>query len=256
MRCTRDASAVFSDGAARVYTGKVRTIVWLVVAGCGFGPELSSGTSDGRPADARAGAPADAHVFHDAPPGQDGPAVQGSLTVTTTILGNSDLDIATEGTLDWVHWGYTGIVGFDRKSGGTAISNLTTAPTVGFTGAPFTATWSGGTPHANVSQTSSGVGVHQGDTAMTFTVAAGTTSHTLRVYAGAQGSVHRLDVSLSDGSAPMVTKTLSATGTTNVRYTITFNAASAGQTLTVSVTDTADAGGGNSFSALLEATLQ
>jgi hypothetical protein len=47
---------------------------------------------------------------------------------------------------------------------------------------------------------------------------------------------------------------VSAAGTTNVCYTITFNAASAGQTLSVSWTDTNDTGG-NPFAALLEATL-
>lgn len=46
-----------------------------------------------------------------------------------------------------------------------------------------------------------------------------------------------------------------ATGTTNVCYTIAFNAASSGQHLTISWTDLNDFGG-FPFAALLEATLQ
>jgi hypothetical protein len=78
----------------------------------------------------------------------------------------------------------------------------------------------------------------------------------LKLYVGAQQATARLDVSLSDDSAPPQTKTFaSAATTTNVCYTITFNAASTDAVLSVSWTDTNDAGGGSSFAALLEATL-
>jgi hypothetical protein len=231
------------------------SVAWL--AGCGFQPNQSGtaqrdapvGSSDGqRPLDATVIGD-DAKVFMDAP------AVAGSIAVTSTTLGGMDLDLSVEGTLDWAHWGYVGTNSFDHKAnGGTAISDLAATPAVNFSGAPFTATWSGGTPHMAVAMTSTGVGVHEGST-MTFTVAASTTTRVLKLYVGAQGATARLDVSLSDASAPPQTKTLtSATSTTNVCYTITFNAASAGQTLSVSWTDTNDTGG-NPFAALLEATL-
>lgn len=186
----------------------------------------------------------------------DGPAVIGSLSVTSMTLGNANLDISVEGSIDWAHWGHMATNDFDHKgNGGTAISDLAATPPVMFSGAPFTASWSGGTPHANVSMTSTGVGVHSGS-AMTFTVAAATTSRVLRLYVGAQQATARLDVSLSDDSAPPQTETFaSVASTTNVCYTITFNAATAGKTLNVSWTDTNDSGGGSSFAALLEATL-
>ena len=234
-------------------------LVSLWLAGCGFQPNPSGppgGDGNGPGSDAQQGSdaqgPGDAKMFMDAPA-----STSGSLTVTSTTLGTSDLDLSNEGTTDWAHWGYqTGVTGFDRKNGGNAISDLAATPMVSFGGAPFTASWSNGTPHPNVSMTSSGVAVHQGS-AMTFTVNADTTPRTLRLYVGAQAASARLDVSLSDSSAADVTKTLSAGGTTNVRYTITFNAASAGRVLTVSWTDTNDSNGsGNCFAALLEATLQ
>jgi hypothetical protein len=91
---------------------------------------------------------------------------------------------------------------------------------------------------------------------MTFTVAAATTTRVLRLYVGAQQATARLDVSLSDASAPPQTETLaSGASTTNVCYTITFNAATSGKTLNISWSDTNDSSSGGSFAALLEATL-
>lgn len=187
----------------------------------------------------------------------DAPAVAGSISITVATLGSADLDLTAEGTTDWAHWGYGGVSGFTRKQGGTAISNLAAAPDVSFTGAPFTASWTNGTPQATASMTSSGVGVHQGSNAQ-FTVAAGTAPHTLRLYVGAQTASARLDVTLSDSSAMVAPQTKSSTTTTtNYQYTIVYNAATDGQQLTVRWSDTNDAGNPTqSFAALLEATLQ
>ncbi|MEP6859186.1 MAG: hypothetical protein ABJE66_01100 [Deltaproteobacteria bacterium] len=215
-----------------------------LVAGCGFQP--ATVLHDGPTLDANMDAPLDAKTF------QDAPALPPSLAVTVMTLGSADLDLTAEGTLDWTHWGYLGTTGFDRKIGGTAISNVGTAPTLSFTGAPFTATWSDGTPRASVAMTSSGVGVQQGST-LAFTVAADPTVRTLRFYVGVQDADARLDVTL-DGAQPQTKLLSDNNGVTNVCYTITFNAATTGQSLTVSWTDTHDYGG-SPFAALLEATL-
>jgi len=223
----------------------VRGLVACLVAGCGFHPTVA--TDDGQTIDSKTAGIIDAPTTF-----ADTPAVTSSLAVTVTTLGSADLDITAEGTIDWVHWGYLGATGFDRKAGGVAISNVSASPTLSFTGAPFTATWTDGAPHSGVSMTSSGVGIHQGST-LTFTVAADTTLRTLRLYVGVQDAAARLDVAL-DGASPQ-TKTLADTnGTTNVCYTITFNAAAAGQRMTINWTDTNDSGG-SPFAALLEATL-
>ena len=237
--------------------GAVTVVSIVSVAGCGFQPSGLGGAHDA-PAASSDGRDRDAAITDDgAKVFMDGPAtVLGSLSVSSMTLGNMDRDLSVEGSIDWAHWGHVAANDFDhRANGGTAISDLAATPALMFTGAPFTASWSGGTPHMNVAMTSTGVGVHQGS-AMTFTVAAATTTRVLRLYVGAQQATARLDLSLSDASASPVTATFaSAAGTTNVCYTITFNAASAGKTLNVSWTDTNDAGGGGSFAALLEATL-
>jgi hypothetical protein len=222
-----------------------RVVLALWIAGCGFQPAPAIG--DGHAIDSKADPLFDAG-FLDAPPATS------SLAIMVTTLGSSDLDLTTEGVIDWAHWGYQSPAGFDRKNGGTAISSLTAIPALNFSGAPFTASWTDGTPHTNVSMTSSGAGVHQGST-MTFAVAADTAMRTLRVYVGAQTAAARLDVALSDGSQIQTKMLTDATSTTNVCYAITFNAASDGQHLTISWTDTNDFGG-NAFAALLEATLR
>jgi hypothetical protein len=242
--CSRVRWYVKAFVAAFGYHRPVRSgVVACLLVGCGFQPMASS-------TDGRAG---DSGTVIDAKSILDTPAVTSSLAITVTTLGSTDLDVTAEGTIDWAHWGYLTATGFDRKAGGHAISNVTPSPSLNFTLAPFTATWSdGAAPHNNVSMTSSGVGIHEGST-LTFTVAADTTVRTLRLYVGAQTATGRLDVAL-DGS-PTQTKMLTdATGTTNVCYAITFNAATAGQNLTISWSDTKDFGL-NSFAALLEATL-
>jgi hypothetical protein len=227
-------------------------VVACLIAGCGFQP-VTAAIDDGQTIDSKTIDPLDdARNASDARAFQDAPAVTSSLAVTVTTLGSANLDITAEGTIDWAHWGYLGATGFDRKSGGDAISDVSPSPTLSFTGAPFTATWTDGAPHASVSMTSSGAGIHEGST-LTFTVAADTTVRTLRLYVGAQDAAARLDVTLAGATSQ--TRTLSdSNGTTNVCYTITFNAATAGQSLTVSWTDTNDFNG-SPFAALLEATL-
>ena len=242
-----------------------RVLALLGVAGCSFTAgqpaQLGSGSSADAPpgtggsADAKlpvVDAAIDAKVFLDAP------AVTGSIAITSTSYGNNrhDVNLSNEGTTDWAHWGYTDTSSFDHKINGSSISNLLATPSLRFTGAPLTSSWMMGTPHPNSSTNSTGVGCKQGST-MTFTVPAGTSPKTVHVYVGVQVASARLDVSLSDSSATAQTKTYSnSNATDNVEYTITYNAASAGQLLTISWTDTHDFSGSSGFAALLSATLE
>lgn len=226
----------------------------VFVAGCSF--EHGKLTGDGAVIDVANQSGSDARM-PDASQDKDATAVAGSISITVATLGSADLNLTTEGTTDWAHWGYVNQSSFTHKVGGTSISNLAATPTLSFTGAPFTASWTDGTPEPAVSKTSSGVAVHSGSN-MQFTVPASTTPHTLRLYVGAQVASARLDVTLSDNSAVVAAQNKSsASSTTNYQYTIVYNAASDGQTLTVRWTDTNDFGNPTqSFAALLSATLQ
>ena len=75
-----------------------------------------------------------------------------------------------------------------------------------------------------------------------ITAPADTLQRTLLVYVGVCNAGGQLQATLSDGSAPTYTDTSlrnMGNGTTNAVYTLTYKAASAGQTLTVKWTETA-----------------
>jgi hypothetical protein len=168
----------------------------------------------------------------------------GSGSLSGSANSNSGtFNLTTEGTTDWVNWGViSGGPGIaDRKAGVTAqISNYTEIGSlvVGTTGNdPRTLTWSDGTP--NVSGSNSTVvyvdsnSGHPGE-GFSFTVPAGTTTHTLVFHAGGQNGGGTLTVSLSDGSAANYQDTTAnQSGRWDRNYTITYNSASAGQTLTI-----------------------
>ena len=141
-----------------------------------------------------------------------------------------------------------------RKSGGSAISNLTDidpAPDTPLRGlGQFPAelevdfTWSDGSAPACATGVHAGL-QHNGQTGalgtlndgFSFTVPAGTTTRTLRVWVSAHSATGTLQATLSDGSAgPFQDSGLTGpfNGTNEAGlYTITYAAASAGQTLTV-----------------------
>jgi hypothetical protein len=228
-----------------------RPLVIALLAGCSFVHGETSGSSDGSTTSPDTARPVDAAKPIDGKP--DAPPT-GSLTVTVQNMGRQDIDLTNEGKTDWAHWGVGGGSGFDHMTGRTAISDLAATPAFSFTNAPLTASWTNGTPQGSASQSDTGVAVQQGS-AMTFTVPADTTMQTLRVYVGVQLAAARLDLTLSDASATTPAQTLTNTNATqNVQYTIVYNAASNGQTLTVSWTDTHDYPG-SAFAALLSATL-
>jgi hypothetical protein len=128
---------------------------------------------------------------------------------------------------------------FNHKSGvPQQISNFTKIGTGGvnrYAGSSVSYNWNDGTPTLT-GNTTSGVwrsGVGKG---FQITVPADTTDKILKLYVSAWSAEGRLEVTLSDGSAPTYVDTLSSTGSgpnTHAVYTLNYRAASAGQTLTI-----------------------
>ena len=80
----------------------------------------------------------------------------------------------------------------------------------------------------------SGLWVFAVDKGFEFSVPASTTNKTLKVYVGANAARGRFEASLSDGSAPAYSTFIDQTSGRSSRVvTLNFQAASAGQTLTV-----------------------
>ena len=163
----------------------------------------------------------------------------------------ASINLTTEGTADWAHWGLTTASSFDHKAGVTSqISNITpvgSAPKRYKGDAAWSAhSWSDGTPTATQAGTQSMVYWLGNGSGYQLTVPADTTVRTLRLYLGGWASKSQVVASLSDGSAPTVTQVLDDPSNVLDRVvTLTFSAASAGQTLTVRHTLVDDYGKGN-----------
>jgi hypothetical protein len=161
----------------------------------------------------------------------------GSLTVSNAAPPAS-VSLSTEGTDDWAHWGLSG-TSFNHKSGVTSqISNYTpigNGSIQQFTGNSTVYNWTGGTPTASASNVGTGLWVVGNGNGYQITLPADTTPRTLKVYLGLWSAGGRFEASLSDNSAPVYVDTslVNSTATSNRVYTLTYQAASTGKTLTV-----------------------
>ena len=100
-------------------------------------------------------------------------------------------------------------------------------------------------PAASATNSATGVFISGANNGFQITVPAGAISRTLKVYVGAWHTQGRLVAHLSDGrAADYVDTSLSNTAspTSLGIYTLTFRAASDGQTLTVTFTNASSAG--------------
>jgi hypothetical protein len=165
-----------------------------------------------------------------------------------TGSGNSataPADLTAEGTTDWVHWGDTSL---NRKSGVTPqISNYAivgSGQVMSYSNDPRPINWTDGSPTATSTNNENGLYISFLRNGFSFTVPASTNTGTLTVHAGGWLSGGTLTAHLSDGSAAdYVDSTTPANGQYDRNYTLSYHAASAGQTLKVSWVMTS--GGGN-----------
>jgi hypothetical protein len=165
---------------------------------------------------------------------------------TLTGSGNSAttaFNLTAEGTADWVHWGDATLT---RKAGvGAQISNYTvvgTGPVTSYTNDPRGLSWSDGAPAPSGSN-NNGIYVNFTGNGFSFTAPADTNTRVLTVHVGGWLSGGTFTAHLSDGSAPdYVDSTSLASGQFDRNYTLTYDAASAGQTLTISWVTNAGSG--------------
>jgi len=182
----------------------------------------------------------------------------GSLSGTVTAVTTAQaFNLTTQGTTDWAAWGY-GSGNFEHSSaGGSKISNASVyggGAMTSFASSFLGSTWTNGTPDASVTNETNGFynngGVGDG---FQFTVPAGTTVQHLTVYVGGWASGGTLTATLSDGSASTYTDSSQSNGGNSyyAHYDLTFNAASAGKTLTVVWKEASGTGNVTLFAATL-----
>ena len=184
------------------------------------------------------------------------PQSSASLTASAAPAPGST-NFATEGTLDWAHWG-VGTVNasshaLNRKSGANRISDFTVVnggngDCYGITNAATQVSWTGGTPTASTTNTRNGVSIYRwwaSGFGFRFTVPADTTAQTLKLYAGTYNANGRLTATLSGGGVSAQTVNVSGAGysSRDFVFSINYKAASAGQTLTIEFVNTDNLGG-------------
>jgi hypothetical protein len=165
--------------------------------------------------------------------------VGGTLSVTGDSLTPA-VNLTTEGSTDWEQWGVNAVHGlaFDRKAG--VKPQLTNYTLIGSgnvsTYSPDSRliSWSDGTPTASSSNNASGLYINGVGQGYSITAPADGNPRTLVVHVGGWNSGGTFTAHLSDGSAPDYTDVQPTSSVQYDRnYTLTYQAASAGQTLTV-----------------------
>jgi hypothetical protein len=168
-----------------------------------------------------------------------GGSSSGALSGTVAAAAGS-YNLTTLGTTDWAHWNGTFV---HKSSGGTQISNVTQngGGTYGtYSDTSRNISWTDGTP------TASGTNDHgyiwsngTANSGWSFTVPADTSVRTLHVILGGpSGSTVKITAHLSDGSAADYTDSETGSSIFTKEYTLVYSAASASQTLTISVIHT------------------
>jgi hypothetical protein len=163
------------------------------------------------------------------------------VTTNGSLSGSGDsvatgANLTAEGGLDWEHW--DSVVSQNHKAGVSPQLSAFTLVGSGslswYTNDPRGLSWTDGTPTASSTGSTSGVFVGGAGNGFMFTAPADTSSRTLTVHVGGYQGSATLTAHLSDGSAAdFVDTTTVVAGQFDRNYRLTYNAASAGQTLKV-----------------------
>jgi hypothetical protein len=162
-----------------------------------------------------------------------GPLLQ--FSVADTPL---QVNLTSPQTLDWIHWGRISATTPDRKAGNAPLISdyiaSNTQPQTGTGTVKFS--WTDGNHPPVVSEANEAVQTFDANGGFQITAPADTTVKTLNLYTQVFFGQAQLQASLSDGSATAITdQSVTDTNVGSKIYSIDFRAASAGQTLTVTV---------------------
>jgi len=164
-----------------------------------------------------------------------GGRLAGALTMPPPVT----IDLTSEGSEDWAHWGLADASSFDQKAGvAQKISNFTALGThaVQQYANNYTAfDWDDGTPTPSAFGTTTGVFVTGPTNGFELSVPADRTLRQLKLYVGGYGARGNFQAFLSDASAPAFTDTSLSNvfGDIYALYTLNYAAASGGQALTI-----------------------
>ena len=157
----------------------------------------------------------------------------------------ASVNLTAEGSRDWIQGGYNGdYTKLNRKVGANVLSGLTVANPNNngafVRGLGPTISWSDGTPDATCSGTTNGVHAGSISNTISFTVPAGVSPRTIRIYSSSVHAAMQFKAHLSDGSAPDWVNDdwyASNSGTITPKATLSFASASGDAILTVTITN-------------------
>ncbi len=200
---------------------------------------LMSGSNITLQAATLAGSSQDSSDDNNPPPQPDDPPADGGLLQGRLSTSPGYVDLSSQGGTDWRHWGLNSASDKMRKAGvNSRIGDFRTIARSARRyagGNRTTVSWSGGTPIRSAS-TSAGVYFSGMGNGFEIRVPADRTRRTLKVFTGGYKAGARVEVSLSDRSAPSWAGTFEDLRNPYDRtITIDFNASKSGQTLTVRV---------------------
>jgi hypothetical protein len=194
---------------------------------------------------------------------------QATLTLTIKVPGSmvgsgaagttATVNLTTEGTDDWAHWGFSGTTMNHKSVSGNAVNHITethVGSAAQYNNNANGYTWTDGTPTANATASTTGIYIQQVGNGFTITVPADRTTRTVTLYLGGYLAAGAITAHISDDSAPdYVDRSFSnLSGSFCAVYTITYQAGAASQHLTVTWLVDSGLGGGNVT--LQAATLQ
>jgi hypothetical protein len=225
-------------GATAAFSGSSGAVVPTNSQGIATAPALQANATAGHytviATLAGAKAPAVFNLYNLIPGG----SLSGSGTVFDSTSTRTTANLTTAGTVDWVHWGSASIRKYGVVPQIKDYSTVVVGPqsVINYSGDSRTLTWTDGPPSTPNSD-DSGVYiqfVQNQQAGFSFTVPADLTKRTLTVYLGGFVTTGMLTAHLSDQSAAdFVDTTLHFSNTFDGTYTLTYNAASANQTLTI-----------------------
>jgi len=170
----------------------------------------------------------------------------GTLSVSADTAP-SNVDLTTEGTVDWAHWGLSSPASFNHKSGvaqlipNVSLLNATNTSFTNYYDNLTACSWSDGTPTAATNDSTAFICLYTTNTptaGFQLTVPATNLLRRLKVYLGLYAARGRLDARLSDFSVlPYVdTSVAAAYGSAYAVYTFAFASANPGANLVVTWT--------------------
>jgi hypothetical protein len=176
--------------------------------------------------------------------GVDADCSGSSLSGAVSIPPTTPVDLTAEGTVDWRHWGLSGLVDF-KVTGGQRISDYTeigNGASSDVMRSALTFSWSDGTPRQTVTGAPAAPALAGVGSGFDFTVSAEPAARTLAVYVSGENDTGVLTASLSDGCVSNYTMSGSGSQIFAAVHRITFRSAVPGAELHVTWTMTAGTG--------------